>query len=77
MRVQTLHDMTPQKFDGIKTYGTQELAIALKSEQGPVLIDVWAGVNDAIPSAVRCFQVDWLLTIQPLTWLTKDDFRAY
>ena len=52
MRVQTLHDMTPQKFDGIKTYGTQELATALKSEQAPVLIDVWAGVNDAIPSAV-------------------------
>jgi rhodanese-related sulfurtransferase len=52
MRVQTVHDMTPQKFDGIKTYGTQELAMALKSEQAPVLIDVWAGVNDAIPSAV-------------------------
>jgi PQQ-dependent catabolism-associated CXXCW motif protein len=52
MRVQTVHDMTPQKFDGIKTYGTQELAMALKSEQAPVLIDVWAGVNDAIPSAM-------------------------
>lgn len=52
MRVQTVHDITPQKFDGIKTYGTQELAIALKSAQAPVLIDVWAGVNDAIPSAV-------------------------
>jgi rhodanese-related sulfurtransferase len=52
MRVQTVHDMTPPKFDGIKTFGTQELAIALKSEQAPVLIDVWAGVNDAIPSAM-------------------------
>ncbi len=52
MRVQTVHDITPQTFDGIKTYGTQELATVLKSEQAPVLIDVWAGVNDAIPSAL-------------------------
>ena len=52
MRVQAVHDITPQKFDGIKTYGTQALAVALKSAQAPVLIDVRVGVNDAIPSAM-------------------------
>ena len=52
LRTQKVHDITPQKIDGVKVYATQELATALKSEQAPVLIDVWAGVNDAIPSAV-------------------------
>ena len=52
LRTQKLMDITPQKLEGIKTYGTQELAIALKSPAPPVLVDVWAGVNDAIPTAV-------------------------
>jgi len=52
LRTQKLHDITPQSLDGIKTFNTQELAFALKSLQPPVLIDVWAGVNAAIPSAV-------------------------
>ncbi|MDR3367672.1 rhodanese-like domain-containing protein [Rhodoferax sp.] len=52
LRTQNVHDMTPQSLDGIKTINTQELALALMSSQPPVLIDVWAGVNDAIPSAV-------------------------
>lgn len=52
LRIQKFYDITPQKLDGIKTFGTQELALALKSSQAPVLIDVWAGVNDAIPSAL-------------------------
>ena len=51
-RTQKVHDITPQSLDGIQTVNTQELAKALKSSQPPVVIDVWAGVNDAIPSAV-------------------------
>lgn len=52
LRAQKLHDITPQSMDGIQTLNTQELALALVSSQPPVLIDVWAGVSDAIPSAV-------------------------
>ena len=52
LRTQKVHDITPQKIDGIKVYGTQELAVALKSAQPPLVIDVWAAVNEAIPSAV-------------------------
>jgi rhodanese-related sulfurtransferase len=52
LRMPSVHDTTPQKIEGIKTYSTHALAQALKSEQVPVLVDVWAGVNDAIPSAV-------------------------
>lgn len=52
LRTQKLNDITPQSLDGIKTFNTQELALVLKSSQPPVLIDVWAGVNDAIPSAL-------------------------
>ena len=37
---------------GIKVYATQELALALKSAQPPLVVDVWAAVNEAIPSAV-------------------------
>lgn len=51
LRTQKLHDITPQSLEGIKTINTQELALALISSRPPVLIDVWAGVNDAIPSA--------------------------
>jgi PQQ-dependent catabolism-associated CXXCW motif protein len=56
LRSQKVHDITPQSLDGIKTFNTQELASALKNAQPPVLIDVWAGVNDAIPSAVTLLQ---------------------
>ena len=52
LRTQKVHDITPQKLDGIKTYGTQELATALKGAQPPQVIDVWAGVNESIPGAV-------------------------
>ena len=52
LRTQKVHDITPQKIDGIKVYGTQELAVALKSAQPPLVVDVWAAVNEAIPSAV-------------------------
>lgn len=52
LRTQQVHDITPQTLDGIKTFTTQELARALKSDQPPVLIDVWAGANEAIPGAL-------------------------
>ncbi len=52
LRTQKVHDITPQRIDGIKVYGTQELAMALKSAQPPLVVDVWAAVNEAIPSAV-------------------------
>ena len=52
LRTQKVHDITPQSLDGIKTVNTRELALALKSAQPPVLVDVWASVNDAIPGAV-------------------------
>ena len=52
LRTEKFYDITPQKLDGIKTWATQELAVALKGAQPPVLVDVWAGVNDAIPGAV-------------------------
>jgi PQQ-dependent catabolism-associated CXXCW motif protein len=51
LRTQNYHDITPQKLDGIKTYGTQELAAALKSTQPPVVVDVLGG-GSSIPSAV-------------------------
>ncbi len=52
LRTQKFVDITPQKLDGVKNWSTQELASALKGMQPPVLVDVWAGVNDAIPGAV-------------------------
>ena len=51
LRTQKMTDTTPQKLEGIKTFGTQELATALKSPAPPVLVDVGVGVNDAIPTA--------------------------
>lgn len=51
LRTQMLQDITPQTLDGIKTLGTQELALALTSTQAPVLVDV-AGVNDVIPGTL-------------------------
>lgn len=52
LRTKKWNDITPQKLDGIKTVGTQELALALKSSQAPVLIDVLSGAKDAIPGAI-------------------------
>lgn len=52
LRTQKLRDITPQQLDGINTLGTQALALALKNNPAPVLIDVWAGINDAVPGAV-------------------------
>lgn len=51
LRTQKLHDITPQTLDGIKTVGTQELAQLLTSPQPPVLVDVWAGAEESIPTA--------------------------
>ena len=50
MKTQKVHDITPQKIDGIQTVGTQALAKWLKSTEPPVVVDVWAGADDAIPS---------------------------
>jgi PQQ-dependent catabolism-associated CXXCW motif protein len=55
LRTQKVHDMTPARLDGIQTVGTQELAVLLKNPQPPVLVDVWAGAEDAIPGAVTLF----------------------
>ena len=52
LRTKNIIDITPQKLDGIKTWGTQDLARALKSAQAPVLVDVAWGLSDAIPGAV-------------------------
>ena len=50
-RTKKVLDMTPAKLDGVRTVATQELTGLLKSDQPPVLVDVWAA-DDAIPSAV-------------------------
>lgn len=55
LRTQKLQDGTPQTLDGIRTVGTQELAQLLTGPQPPVLVDVWAGSNEAIPGAVTLF----------------------
>lgn len=55
MRTQKLHDITPQKIDGIQTIGTQALASWLKSNEPPVVVDVLAGADEAIPTAVTLF----------------------
>jgi len=52
LRAQKVHDITPQKIDGIQTVGTQALATWLKSNDPPVIVDVWAGADEAIPTAV-------------------------
>ncbi len=52
LRTQKVHDITPLAIEGIKVYATQALAVALKSAQPPLVVDVWAAVNEAIPSAV-------------------------
>jgi rhodanese-related sulfurtransferase len=51
-KTQKWNDITPQKLDGVKTYGTKELATALQSDQAPVLIGVLGSVKDAIPSTL-------------------------
>jgi rhodanese-related sulfurtransferase len=50
-KTQKWNDITPQKLEGVKTYSTKELATALKSDLAPVVINVFEGVQDAIPSA--------------------------
>ncbi len=52
LRTQKVHDITPKDIDGIKTFSTQALSAALKSPEPPVVVDVWGGANDVIPTAV-------------------------
>lgn len=52
LRVQKVHDITPQKVDGVQTIGTQALSAQLKSAEPPILVDVWAGSGEAIPSSL-------------------------
>ena len=52
LRTQTMVDITPQQLEDVKTYGTQELARALKGANAPVVIDVRGGSNDVLPGAV-------------------------
>lgn len=52
LRVQKVHDITPARLEGIQTIGTQELALLMKTTQPPVVVDVWAGVDESIPGAV-------------------------
>lgn len=52
LRIQKLNDITPQKIDGIQTIGTQALAQWIKSAEPPVVVDVCAAADEAIPSAV-------------------------
>jgi PQQ-dependent catabolism-associated CXXCW motif protein len=52
LRVQKVHDVTPSHIDGIRTVGTQELALLLKGPQPPVVIDVWGGADEVIPGSV-------------------------
>lgn len=55
LRTQKLHDSTPQRLEGIQTLGTQELATRLTGAQPPLLIDVWAGSDTALPGARTLF----------------------
>lgn len=50
-RMDNLDDITPQTLPGIQTVGTQALAKNLLSEQAPVVLDVWGGANDVLPTA--------------------------
>jgi PQQ-dependent catabolism-associated CXXCW motif protein len=52
LRTIQVHDMTPPTLDGIRTLTTKDLAALLKSDKSPVLIDVWAGADEVIPSAI-------------------------
>lgn len=49
-RTQKFNDLTPKSLEGIQTYGTQELAKAIKTPTPPAIIDV-SGSNETIPSA--------------------------
>ena len=55
LKTQKFHDMTPQNIEGIQTVDTQSLANWLKKDERPVVVDVWAGADDAIPSAVTLY----------------------
>jgi PQQ-dependent catabolism-associated CXXCW motif protein len=50
-RLSDVHDATPQSLAHIRTIGTQDLAKALLDPVRPVVIDVWGGANDALPTA--------------------------
>ncbi len=52
LRTSKYNDITPQKLDGVRVYGTQELAAALKSPSAPVLIDVLAAAVESLPGAL-------------------------
>jgi len=49
-----LDAIAPENLAGIKTFGTQELAAAIKGDQKPVLIDV-ANLDRALPGALSLF----------------------
>lgn len=51
-KYQKWKDITPQTLDGVKTYNTKDLVTDLKSEKPPVVISVFAGVNEALPGAL-------------------------
>jgi hypothetical protein len=55
LKTQKLRDMTPQQLEGITTVATQELALLLTGPQPPIVVDVWAGSNGAIPSALTLY----------------------
>ncbi len=50
-RMDHFDDITPQTLPDIHTVGTQALAQLLLSEQVPVVLDVWGGANDVLPTA--------------------------
>jgi rhodanese-related sulfurtransferase len=50
-RVLKLDDITPQRVDGVRTVGTQELARLLKSASPPYVIDAMGGANVVLPGS--------------------------
>ena len=51
LRTQKMTDTTPRQQEGVVTYGTQELVVALKTPTPPTLIDV-VGFDASIPGAL-------------------------
>jgi hypothetical protein len=50
LRTERFTDATPSKAEGIQVVGTQDLVMAMKSVQPPVLIDV-SGLEDVVPGS--------------------------
>jgi rhodanese-related sulfurtransferase len=50
-RVLKLDDITPQRLEGVRTVGTQELARLLKSGSPPYVIDAMGGANAVLPGS--------------------------